>query len=163
MRNGVHRVWGLHKGVRRGEGVCTGRVRGVHGAVQGGARGVVEMLWGYSEVLGDAQKSAVPSKSSAGSTHRDWGAGHSWWHSRDAPQHKAAIPFPPALSRLPKQSWAARAGSELKYLRDRHPLRAAGESLDAGTQILVHPKGSPLGAEHLDTSLSTGLVFTKGK
>lgn len=38
-QEGTRRVWGLHKGVHRGEGVCTQRVQGVHEAHPGGCTG----------------------------------------------------------------------------------------------------------------------------
>lgn len=152
-QGGTRRVWGLHKGVHRGEGVCTGRVQGVHGAVKGGAQGVVGMLrgargcrvcsgakevcpgsgqgvLGCSGVQGGAHRSAVPSKARVQCRIRTLGLGcrTQLMVLRGCSPNQPSL-SPPPFSRLPKQSWAARAGLELelKYKKDHHPQTAAGE------------------------------------
>lgn len=150
---GVHRAvhWG-YRGVHMG-------VRGVHGGVLMGVQeGCIEgcrvcmgvCVWGCSGVHREVHKACAGTpqgccpgpppaccalaqpprhKSTAGSIHTVWGAGHSPCHPGAAPRHRADAVHRRKSSHhlpsstFPEQSGAARArlGLGLKYIRDCHP------------------------------------------
>lgn len=103
------------QGVLRGEGGVPREWSGCTGVLRGAGRCTQEC-------------SALQGTSPVQDPHTGIGV-QDTAHSTPRMFPKPAIPFPPPFSRLPKQSWAARAGLELelKYKKDHHPQTAAGE------------------------------------